>query len=96
MAQEVDSSDEPRLKYSALSPDTSIPGTALLLAVSDKVLALGTSTGAVLVLDYNGNQVLVMVVWSALGPCIASSLFSFAPGGDEEACPATGWRYPVG
>ncbi|RMZ57277.1 hypothetical protein APUTEX25_004111 [Auxenochlorella protothecoides] len=57
MAQEVDSSDEPRLKYSALSPDTSIPGTALLLAVSDKVLALGTSTGAVLVLDYNGNQV---------------------------------------
>ncbi|KAL6770739.1 hypothetical protein ACKKBF_B32460 [Auxenochlorella protothecoides x Auxenochlorella symbiontica] len=57
MAQAVDSSDEPRLKYSALSPDASIPGTALLLAVSDKVLALGTSTGAVLVLDYNGNQV---------------------------------------
>lgn len=57
MAPEVDSGEEPRLKYSALSPDTSIPGTALLLAVSDKVLALGTSTGAVLVLDYNGNQV---------------------------------------
>lgn len=58
----IDEADEPRLKYSALSHDAPFPGAPLRLAVSDKVLALGTSTGAVLILDYNGNQ-----VWIARG-----------------------------
>lgn len=49
--------DEPRLKYSPLSDEARFPGSVLRLVVSDKVLALGTSTGAVLILDYNGNHV---------------------------------------
>ena len=49
--------DEPRLKYSPLSNAAAFPGAATRLEVSDKVLALGTNTGAVLILDYNGTQV---------------------------------------
>lgn len=59
----IDEADEPRLKYSALSHDAPFPGVPLRLAVADKVLALGTSTGAVLILDYNGNQVWNAAAW---------------------------------
>ena len=53
--------EEPRLKYQALGGD--VPrilrggGAARRLAVSDKLLALGTVAGSVHLLDYAGNEV---------------------------------------
>jgi len=50
--------EEPRLKYSAIScKSILLKDSATKLCVSDKVLALGTSNGAVFLLDYDGNQV---------------------------------------
>jgi hypothetical protein len=51
---------EPRLKYARFERD--VPGilgrqAATRLCVSDKLLALGTRSGAVHVLDYGGNEV---------------------------------------
>jgi hypothetical protein len=51
--------DEPRLKYNRLSADvTDLLATdeATSLAVSDKMLALGTESGSVCLLDYSGNE----------------------------------------
>lgn len=52
--------EEPRLKYQRLGSDvTELLGknAATCLCVSDKILALGTSSGTVHILDYSGNEV---------------------------------------
>lgn len=54
--------EEPRLKYQRLGSDvTELLGknAATCLCVSDKILALGTSSGTVHILDYSGNEVCV-------------------------------------
>jgi len=51
---------EPQLKYERLGADvkTILQGaTATCLALSEKVLALGTSVGNIHILDYSGNEV---------------------------------------
>lgn len=56
--------EEPRLKYQRLGSDvTELLGknAATCLCISDKILALGTSSGMVHILDYSGNE-----VWSRL------------------------------
>lgn len=55
--------DEPRLKYQRLGASVSEileTAAASSLCVSEKILALGTHTGSVHVLDVSGNE-----VWSA-------------------------------
>lgn len=52
--------EEPRLKYQRLGCDVAEllgNNAATCLSVSDKILALGTHSGAVHVLDYIGNEV---------------------------------------
>ncbi len=52
--------DEPCLKYELLGgdvPSILASASATALAVSDKLLALGTAAGSLHVLDYEGNQV---------------------------------------
>lgn len=52
--------EEPRLKYQRLGCDVAEllgNNAATCLSVSDKILALGTHSGTVHVLDYNGNEV---------------------------------------
>jgi hypothetical protein len=51
---------EPQLKYERLGCDVKglLAGTAATcLALSDKVLALGTAAGSIHILDYSGNEV---------------------------------------
>lgn len=53
--------NEPRLSYAAFGSDVPFILTAdaaARLCVSDKVLALGTESGAVHILDLEGNKVL--------------------------------------
>jgi hypothetical protein len=57
---EVDTEEEPRLKYQRLGSDVAEllgKNAATCLCVSDKILALGTHSGTVHVLDYSGNEV---------------------------------------
>lgn len=57
---EGDMEEEPRLKYQRLGSDVAEllgRNAATCLCVSDKILALGTHSGTVHVLDYNGNEV---------------------------------------
>ena len=57
---EGDMEEEPRLKYQRLGSDVADllgRNAATCLCVSDKILALGTHSGTVHVLDYNGNEV---------------------------------------
>lgn len=57
---EADMEEEPRLKYQRLGSDVGEllgRNAATCLCVSDKILALGTHSGTVHVLDYNGNEV---------------------------------------
>ena len=59
-ATELADAEEPRLKYQRLGSDvTELLGknAATCLCVSDKILALGTSSGTVHILDYSGNEV---------------------------------------
>lgn len=52
---------EPRFRYQSLAGDVTqllMRSSASCLAVSDKMLALGTSSGSVHLLDYAGNEVL--------------------------------------
>ena len=56
---DVDTEEEPRLKYQRLGSDVAEllgKNAATCLCVSDKILALGTHTGIVHVLDYSGNE----------------------------------------
>ena len=58
---EADTEEEPRLKYQRLGSDVADllgKNAATCLCVSDKILALGTHSGTVHVLDYSGNEVL--------------------------------------
>ena len=51
---------EPRFRYQSLVGDVTqllMRSSASCLAVSDKMLALGTSSGSVHLLDYAGNEV---------------------------------------
>ena len=51
---------EPQLKYERLGGDVKsilTGASATCLCLSEKVLALGTSAGAVHILDYSGNEV---------------------------------------
>ena len=51
---------EPRLKYQGFDGDLPTllrSQEATRLCVSDKILALGTTTGSVHLLDYSGNEV---------------------------------------
>ena len=51
---------EPRLKYQGFDGDLPTllrSQEATRLCVSDKILALGTATGSVHLLDYSGNEV---------------------------------------
>ena len=53
---------EPRLKYHQLGSDADTDSllaedAATCLCVSDKLLALGTKSGTVLILDYSGDKV---------------------------------------
>jgi hypothetical protein len=60
---DIDTEEEPRLKYQRLGSDVvDLLGkdSATCLCVSDKILALGTHSGTVHVLDYNGNEVCVI------------------------------------
>lgn len=55
--------DEPCLKYELLGGDCSsilASTSATALAVSDKLLALGTAAGSIHILDFEGNQVPVV------------------------------------
>lgn len=57
---DIDVEEEPRLKYQRLGSDVVDllkKNAATCLCVSDKILALGTHSGTVHVLDYNGNEV---------------------------------------
>ena len=57
--------EEPRLKYQRLGSDvTELLGknAATCLCVSDKILALGTSSGKVHILDYSGNEVWALLM----------------------------------
>ena len=57
---EGDMEEEPRLKYQRMGSDVADllgRNAATCLCVSDKILALGTHSGTVHVLDYNGNEV---------------------------------------
>ncbi len=57
---DTDTEEEPRLKYQRLGSDVVDlwgKNAATCLCVSDKILALGTHSGTVHVLDYNGNEV---------------------------------------
>jgi hypothetical protein len=54
------SEHEPRLSYDLFGADVATilnRDQATCLCVSDKLLALGTQTGAVYLLDYEGNKV---------------------------------------
>ena len=58
---DADTEEEPRLKYQRLGSDVADllgKNAATCLCVSDKILALGTHSGTVHVLDYSGNEVL--------------------------------------
>lgn len=51
---------EPQLKYERLGADVKSilrDASATCLCLSEKVLALGTSTGSIHILDYSGNEV---------------------------------------
>lgn len=56
---------EPRLSYDLFGADVAgILGreSATCLCVSDKLLALGTESGAVYLLDYEGNKVCILLL----------------------------------
>ena len=59
--------EEPRLKYQRLEADAGdllLETEAACLCVSEKMLALGTRDGTVHLLDYDGNEVLLLRVWN--------------------------------
>lgn len=66
-ASDVTPSDElePQLKYERLGADVKDilqQTTATCLCLSEKVLALGTSSGNIHILDYSGNEVRIAAV----------------------------------
>lgn len=67
--EEEEEEDEPRLKYQRMGG--SVPAllsgdAASCIAVADRMIALGTRAGAVHILDFLGNQVVIINFFSCI------------------------------
>jgi hypothetical protein len=73
LTQEQRADQEPQLKYERLGGDVGsiLSGdSASCLKASEKILALGTATGVIHILDYSGNEVRrAIAVLGGAGEC---------------------------